>query len=52
MRARKFGLDHAIELSGEAFPETDVIIDFIGASYLQRNIESLRRWAGSYPFRP
>jgi NADPH2:quinone reductase len=41
MRARKLGLDHAIELSREAFPETDVIIDFIGASYLQRNIESL-----------
>jgi NADPH:quinone reductase-like Zn-dependent oxidoreductase len=41
MRARKLGLDHAIEPSGDAFPETDVIIDFIGASYLQRNIESL-----------
>ncbi|HEY7980277.1 MAG TPA: NAD(P)H-quinone oxidoreductase [Candidatus Eremiobacteraceae bacterium] len=40
-RARKFGLDHAIDPSVEAFPETDVIIDFIGASYLQRNIESL-----------
>jgi putative PIG3 family NAD(P)H quinone oxidoreductase len=41
MRARKLGLDHAIEPSGDAFPETDVIIDFIGASYLQRNIASL-----------
>jgi len=41
LRARKFGLDHAIDPSGEAFPEVDVIIDFIGASYLRRNIESL-----------
>jgi len=40
-RARRLGLDHAIDPSGEAFPEVDVIIDFIGASYLQRNIESL-----------
>jgi putative PIG3 family NAD(P)H quinone oxidoreductase len=41
MRARKLGLDHAIDPSGDAFPETDVIIDFIGADYLQRNIASL-----------
>jgi NADPH2:quinone reductase len=41
MRARKLGLDHSIEPSGDAFPETDVIIDFIGASYLHRNIASL-----------
>jgi NADPH2:quinone reductase len=41
LRARKFGLDHTINPSVDAFPETDVIIDFIGANYLQRNIESL-----------
>lgn len=41
LRAREFGLDHAIDPVGSSFPEVDVIIDFVGADYLKRNLECL-----------
>jgi NADPH2:quinone reductase len=41
LRARDLGLDHAVEPAAASFPDVDVVVDFIGADYLQRNIACL-----------
>ncbi len=40
-RAKEFGLEYAVDPGLPEFPNVDVIIDFVGADYLQRNVACL-----------
>ena len=40
-RAIALGLSHGVDATAKEFPEVDVIVDFIGADYLQRNLACL-----------
>ncbi|HLJ82991.1 MAG TPA: NAD(P)H-quinone oxidoreductase [Candidatus Eremiobacteraceae bacterium] len=40
-RAQEIGLDHVVDPKSLEFPNVDVVIDFVGADYLQRNVACL-----------
>jgi putative PIG3 family NAD(P)H quinone oxidoreductase len=40
-RAKELGLDHIVNPRSLEFPTVDIVIDFVGADYLQRNVACL-----------